>query len=115
MLALAIILTIVSLLVPLADRLRLPHTVLLAVAGLGLGLGATWGAEHGGVFPVLRDVFKGFDQLKGATEVFLPLFLPPLLFTAALMIDVRRLIDEMSAVLLLAIVAVLVCIGGVAG
>ena len=37
-----------------------------------------------------------------------------LLFTAGLMIDVRRLFDEVSAVLLLAVVAVLVCIAGVA-
>ena len=115
LLALAIILTIVSLLVPLAERLRLPHTVLLAVAGLGLGLLGNWGLTHGHVFAVMGDAFKGLDQLKGAAEVFLPLFLPPLLFTAALIIDVRRLIDEMSAVLLLAIVAVLVCIVGVAG
>jgi len=28
--------------------------------------------------------------------VFLPLFLPPLLFTAGLTIDVRRLFDESS-------------------
>jgi len=37
------------------------------------------------------------------------------LFTAGLTIDVRRLLDEVSAVLLLAIVAVLVCIAVVAG
>jgi CPA1 family monovalent cation:H+ antiporter len=115
LLALSIILTIVSLLVPLAERLRLPHTVLLAVAGLGLGLLGNWGMTHGRISAVTGDVFKGLDQLKGGAGVFLPLFLPPLLFTAALMIDVRRLIDEMSAVLLLAIVAVLVCIAGVAG
>jgi len=46
---------------------------------------------------------------------FLPLFLPPLLFNAGLTIDVRRLLDEVWAVLLLAIVAVLVCIAIVAG
>ena len=37
-----------------------------------------------------------------------------LLFTAGLTIDVRRLFDEIFAVLLMAIVAVLVCIAGVA-
>ena len=45
--------------------------------------------------------------------MFLPLFLPPLLFTAGLNIEVRRLMDEVHAVLLLAIVAVVVCIASV--
>ena len=47
--------------------------------------------------------------------MFLPLFLPPLLFTAGLTIDVRRLLDEVWAVLLMAIVAVLVRIAIVGG
>jgi CPA1 family monovalent cation:H+ antiporter len=115
LLGLAIVLTVVSLLVPLAERLRLPHTVLLAVTGLGLGLVGDWIAAQGETTGVLRDAFKGLAEMKRGTDLFLPLFLPPLLFTAGLTIDVRRLIDEMSAVLLLAIVAVLVCIGGVAG
>lgn len=115
LLALAMVLTIVSLLVPLAERLRLPHTVLLAVTGLGLGLGGDWIAARGPLGGVAGDVFAGLVGIEGGTDLFLPLFLPPLLFTAGLTIDVRRLIDEMSVVLLLAIVAVLVCIAGVAG
>ena len=43
-----------------------------------------------------------------------PIQLPPLLFTAGLFIEVRRLFDEIFAVLLLAIIAVVVCIAGVA-
>lgn len=109
------VLMIVSLLVPVAERLRLPHTVLLAVSGLGLGLVSEWITARGQSAGVLADAFKGFAGLQGGTDLLLPLFLPPLLFTAGLTIEVRRLIDEMSAVLLLAIVAVLVCIGGVAG
>jgi len=42
LLAIAMVLTLVSLLVPLAERLRLPHTVLLAVAGLALGFLGSW-------------------------------------------------------------------------
>src|SRR6478735_12847209 len=108
------VLTIVSLLVPLAERLRLPHTVLLAIAGMALGFLGTWIASSGHTFGVLGDIFLGLDKLKLGTDVFLPLFLPPLLFTAGLTIDVRRLFDEIFAVLLMAIVAVLVCIAGVA-
>ena len=112
LLAIAMVLTLVSLLVPLAERLRLPHTVLLAIAGLGLGFAGVWAmADAGGM---THDVFEGLSRLEQRTELFLPMFLPPLLFNAGLTIDVRRLLDEIFAVLLLAIVAVLVCIGIVA-
>src|ERR1700753_1149035 len=110
------VLTLVSLLVPLAERLRLPHTVLLAIAGMGLGFLGTWVVAHQGYhLGPIADVFIGPDRLEYASDIFLPLFLPPLLFTAGLTIDVRRLFDEIFAVLLMAIVAVLVCIGGVGG
>ncbi len=115
LLAIAMVLTLVSLLVPLAERLRLPHTVLLAIAGMGLGFLGTWITSSGHAFGVLGDIFLGLDKLEHGTDVFLPLFLPPLLFTAGLTIDVRRLFDEIFAVLLMAIVAVLVCMAGVAG
>src|SRR5215831_2467172 len=107
------VLTIVSLLVPLAERLRLPHTVLLAVTGLALGFFGNWEARSGHLYGPIADIFAGLERLELGTDVFLPLFLPPLLFTAGLTIDVRRLFDEVFAVLLMAIVAVLVCIAGV--
>jgi CPA1 family monovalent cation:H+ antiporter len=106
------VLTLVSLLVPLAERLRLPHTVLLAIAGLGLGFAGVWAMAGAG--GMTHDIFEGLTRLEQRTELFLPMFLPPLLFNAGLTIDVRRLLDEIFAVLLLAVVAVLVCIGVVA-
>src|SRR5215471_5721247 len=109
------VLTVVSLLVPLAERFRLPHTVLLAIAGMGLGFLGSWIMARGFKLGAVGDAFVGLDHLKLGTNLFLPLFLPPLLFNAALTIDVRRLFDEVFAVLLLAIVAVLVCIAFVAG
>lgn len=115
LLAIAMVLTVVSLLVPLAERFRLPHTVLLAIAGMGMGFLGSWIVNGGIKLGVLGDAFIGLDKLEVGTDVFLPLFLPPLLFTAGLTIDVRRLMDEIHAVLLLAIVAVLVCIACVAG
>ncbi len=115
LLAIAMVLTVVSLLVPLAERFRLPHTVLLAIAGMGLGFLGSWIISGDIKLGALGDAFVGLDKLEVGTELFLPLFLPPLLFTAGLTIDVRRLLDEVSAVLLLAIVAVLVCIAVVAG
>lgn len=109
------VLTVVSLLVPLAERFRLPHTVLLAIAGMALGFLGSWIVSGDIRLGALGDAFVGLDKLEVGTDMFLPLFLPPLLFTAGLTIDVRRLLDEVSAVLLLAIVAVLVCIACVAG
>ena len=115
LLAIAMILMVVSLLVPLAERFRLPHTVLLAIAGMGLGFLGSWIMARGFKLGAVGDAFVGLAKLEVGTEFFLPLFLPPLLFNAALTIDVRRLFDEVFAVLLLAIVAVLVCIACVAG
>lgn len=112
--ALAVVLTAVSLLVPVAERLQVPHTVLLMVFGMALGLLGSWVAKNG-MFGVVGDVFWGLQRIGLSADAFLFLFLPPLLFTAGLMIDVRRLWDEFAAVLLLAIVAVLVCIAFVGG
>jgi len=114
LLSIALVLVVVSLLVPLAERLRQPHTVLLAVVGLALGFLSAWIVSRGYSIGPLGDAFTGLNRLEGATDLYLPLFLPPLVFTAGLTIDVRRLIDEFAAVLLLAVIAVLVCIAGVA-
>jgi CPA1 family monovalent cation:H+ antiporter len=115
LLAIAMVLTVVSLLVPLAERLRVPHTVLLAIAGMGLGFLGSWVVSSEIRLGALSDAFVGLDKLEVGSDMFLPLFLPPLLFTAGLTIDVRRLFDEVWAVLLLAIVAVVVCIVIVGG
>src|SRR5215510_2482782 len=104
------VLVVVSLLVPVAERFRLPHTVLLAIAGMGMGFLGTWLINSGLRLGALGDAFVGLDKLEVGADTFLPLFLPPLLFTAGLNIEVRRLMDEVHAVLLLAIVAVVVCI-----
>ncbi len=82
LLAIAMVLTVVSLLVPLAERFRLPHTVLLAIAGMGLGFLGSWIISGDIKLGALGDAFVGLDKLEVGTELFLPLFLPPLLFTA---------------------------------
>lgn len=115
LLAISMVLLVVSILVPLAERFRLPHTVLLAIAGMGLGFIGSWINTADIRLGALGAAFVGLDKLEVGTDVFLPLFLPPLLFTAGMTIDVRRLMDEIHAVLLLAIVAVLVCIACVGG
>ena len=104
----------VSLLMPLADRLSLPYTMLLAGFGLILGFAGTWVPPDTGLFgsthPV-ADVLSGLGQLGLDTDAFLYIFLPPLLFAAGITVDLRLMLDEIGAVLVMAVVAVLVCIG----
>ncbi len=105
-LAVAGLLALASLLLPAARALRLPYTVLLAALGLALGFAAiSIPTEHG----LGGDFLSSLGAIKLSANGLLYLFLPPLLFSAGLSIDTRRLMDDFGAILLLAIGAVLVC------
>jgi CPA1 family monovalent cation:H+ antiporter len=100
----ATLLLLVSVLVPLAKRFHVPFTVLLALVGGGLGFAAaSSGADSGNV------ILESLKSLQIPPEGFLYVFLPPLLFAGGLTVDVRRLIDDIAPVLVLAIIAVLLC------
>lgn len=102
------LLALASLLPPVARRLNLPYTVLLALLGLTLGVIVVGGVRAGG--PV-ADFVAALEGYRLDSDALLNLFLPALLFSAGLNIDVRRLMDDMGPVILLAIVAVIVCTG----
>lgn len=107
--ALAILLLAVGLLQPLATRLAVPQTLVLALLGVVLGLFVgPW--QPVGLLQPITDLNEGLTLLNLSAEGFLFLFLPPLLFTAGLSVDVRLLREDMAAVLLLAVVAVFVCV-----
>ncbi|MDA0675981.1 MAG: cation:proton antiporter, partial [Proteobacteria bacterium] len=107
--ALALLLLLSSLLAPLAQRLRLPHSVLLAAVGLAVGIA---GIATDSLPALLAGDAAGSLQAFGlSAHDFLLLFLPPLLFSAGLHVHVRLLMDEVWAVMLLAVVAVLVTTG----
>ena len=91
--------------VPLSQALRLPYTVILAALGLMLGAAAMSLAPDGA--GPLSGWLKGATSLSISSEVILFLFLPVLVFEAAMSLDVRRLLNEMGAVLLLAIIGLL--------
>jgi CPA1 family monovalent cation:H+ antiporter len=101
------LLALASLMPPLAPRVRLPLTVLLAAIGcaLGLLLGVIGPSLPAGP---LADFFESLRTMQLSSEALLSLFLPALLFEAALSTDLRRLLDDFGAVLLLAVIAVLV-------
>ena len=106
------LLAVVSLLAALADRLRLPMSLLLAVLGLAAGLGSYF-IEPRLTSDIGAALVEALQPLDGQSQALLYIFLPPLLFTAGLTVDVRLLQDEAAAVLLLAVVAVIVCTGAV--
>lgn len=102
------LLALASLLPPLAQRLNLPFSVLLALAGCALGGLIVLGRDlpETGVLGDFVVALRGFEI---SSEALLYIFLPTLLFEAALAIDVRRLMDDLAPILLLAVVAVVVC------
>jgi len=105
------LLALVSVLPPLAQRLRLPYTVLLAAVGTGLGvlLQVGRGVAASGAMGPFSDFMMAIDGLDLTSAAFLYIFLPVLLFETALSVDVRRLLDDLWPILLLAVVAVLIC------
>jgi CPA1 family monovalent cation:H+ antiporter len=106
-LATAMLLVVVSAIQPLANRLMLSNTVLLAVVGVLLGGGATLllGMPHATAFD---EAARALLHFPVNAEVFLYIFLPLLVFHGGLSIDVRRLARDAVPVLVMAIVAVLV-------
>lgn len=102
------LLALTSLLPGLAARLKLPYSVLLAVAGslLGLAVGA-WG--HAPEGEMATDFLTVLGGLHISSEAFLVLFLPTLLFESALAVDVRRLMNDIAPILVMAVIAVVVC------
>ena len=107
--ALTVLLLTSCLLAPLAKRVRLPHSVLLAAVGFAIGL---IGIEAGWLpDPQSAGAAGGLQELGLSAQEFLLLFLPPLLFAAGLQVDIRLLKDEVWAVMLLAVVAVVLTTG----
>lgn len=86
----------VAVLVRLADLVRIPYPIVLALGGLGMGL------------------VPGLPDLNLRPEVIFLVFLPPLLHAAAWTASPRELYAERGPLLLLAVGLVLVTMGAVA-
>jgi monovalent cation:H+ antiporter, CPA1 family len=101
------LLVVTGLLQPLANRLNLSHTVLLAAIGvcIGVGAGIILRAEPDDLFGRAAALILDFPITSGG---FIYIFLPILLFEAAVMIDVRRMTEDAAPIFLLAVIAVLV-------
>ncbi|KAG4081056.1 hypothetical protein HA402_010227 [Bradysia odoriphaga] len=103
---LAGLLTLVCFMPPLAGRIKLPYSVLLAIVGCLLGILVHL---HGWAPRVVADFLDAIEKFEISSETFLVVFLPVLLFETALSMNVRRLIDDIGPILMMAIVAVVVC------
>ncbi|MHA7774064.1 cation:proton antiporter domain-containing protein [Roseibium sp. M-1] len=105
--AFALLLITISLLQPLSRRLGLAPSVLLATVGTMIGILAIYlrYTAETNAFNAIADVFIN-PPLD--SEMILYIFLPILLFQTALTLEVRRIVEDMAPILLMAVVAVFV-------
>ncbi len=106
-LVIALLLIVIAALQPLAERLRTPPAVLLAGVGVGIGVLASF-LLYTPLTDRLDDIVAPIVNLPLDSATFIYIFLPLLLFQAALTIDAVRIKDDAAPILLLAIVAVVV-------
>ncbi|MGF1594645.1 MAG: cation:proton antiporter [Kiloniellaceae bacterium] len=110
----AVLLMVVASVQPIARRTGLPFTVVLALVGVLIGLAALWLLRT-----TLTDEFNELAELvieiPVSSATFLTILLPMLLFQGAITIDVRRLAQDIVAVVLLAVLAVLVALAVIGG
>lgn len=92
---------------PLADRLRLPYTVMLAVVGALLGSLAVV-LQTSGISDSFGPLVQSILTLPIRSSVFLYVFLPTLLFQVALGLNLRRMADDWVPILVMAVMAVVV-------
>jgi len=100
-------LALVALAVPLARRIALPLPV--AIAGIGLVYGLTTAASGVALSDGALDSYDIWfvRQLALDSQTLLYVFLPPLLFEMALAVNVRRMLDDIPTIVLMAVFAVI--------
>jgi len=104
--ALAIMMAVAALASRLASWLGVPLPVVVAALGFGYGgLSAATGAP-GLAIPLDTYDLWFLEQLALQGPALAVIFLPPLLFEMALSVNVRRMLDDVSAVALMAVFAV---------
>lgn len=112
------LLSIAVLMLPVSRRLNIPYTVIVTAAGIAIGLtisaaglATVEGDAHPGALPIqgipiAGEILLALGSFQVTSEVILFVFLPVLIFESALAIDVRRLLDDIVPILVLAIVGV---------
>lgn len=103
----AALFAVIGLTEPLADRLRLPATVVLAGLGITIALVAT-ALMQTTLTNALDPFASAILNLPIRSSLFLYVFLPTLIFQVALSVELRRMLDDWVPILVLAVVAVVV-------
>jgi monovalent cation:H+ antiporter, CPA1 family len=98
-------LVLASIAQPAAERLHLPYTVLLAIIGVAIG-GLSSFLLYTPLTVAFDDIVRPIAELPFNASIFLVVFLPLLVFHAALTIDLREIAPDWAPILTLAIVAV---------
>ena len=101
------LLTLAVLMWPLANRLNFPYTVMLAAVGCAIGY-LEYLIPEGAHLGMLSDVLEALHTLDITSETVLFVFLPALVFESALAIDVRRLMEDIAPILVLAVIGLLI-------
>ncbi|WP_082074698.1 cation:proton antiporter [Martelella endophytica] len=101
------IIAVIGLSEPLAGRLNLPYTVILAAMGIAIGVGATF-LWQTNLTNALNPLALAILNLPIRASFFLNVLLPLLVFQVALNIDIRRMLDDWVPILVLAVLAVVV-------
>ncbi|MBB5720401.1 CPA1 family monovalent cation:H+ antiporter [Loktanella ponticola] len=92
---------------PMAARLQLPYSVILAVLGSLIAVASVFFLRTD-LTDALNPVAEAIVGLPIRSNVFLYVFLPTLLFQATLGMNLRRMLDDWVPILVLAVVAVVV-------
>jgi monovalent cation:H+ antiporter, CPA1 family len=107
---LATLLVVVAVSQPLAVRLKLAPVVLLAVIGVAIGAASSVMLRTP-LSAAFHDIAELFANLPLGAETFIYVFLPLLVFEAAITSDVRRMLEDAAPILMLAVVATVVATG----
>ena len=107
---LATLLVVAAVSQPLAVRLKLAPVVLLAVIGVAIGA-ASGVLLHTPLSSRFGEIARTFADLPVSSETFIYVFLPLLVFEAAITSDVRRMLEDAAPILMLAVVATVVATG----
>ncbi|MFZ3584461.1 cation:proton antiporter [Loktanella sp. DJP18] len=115
--ALASLFLVSALCQPLAARLKLPLAAVLAIAGIILSIAANWAQSHLIYGPLAKvgETAATVLSLPISSDIFVYVLLPVLLFQGAVGVDIRHLVRDSVAIMLLAILAVLLSIGLIGG
>ena len=105
-LGLSVVLGLAALMLPIARRLKIPYTVLLAVVGFILGL-IEIVIDPAGVGGILGDFLYSLTNFKITFDAVMFVFLPALIFNSGLSIDAHRLLDDLGPILFLAVAGLL--------